>query len=104
MRAFLLILTLLLMPTAGLAQAPLRALPAGVKYAVTGQAMALPMVELNGKPRRLAPGATIIDANNRSLVQGALPSGVKVAYVLDMNGDIRRIYILTDAELSGFKP
>jgi len=104
MRAFLLILTLLLVPAAGPAQAQLRTLPAGVKYAVTGQAMVLPLVELNGKPRRLAPGAVILDTNNRTLVQGALPSGVKVAYLLDLNGDIRRIYILTDAELSGFKP
>jgi hypothetical protein len=84
---------------AGVAHAQLRTLPDSAKRATVGeQQYALPFVNLNGKQVRLAPGGVIYDENNRTLVHNALPAGANVAFTVDMNGDIARIYILTPLE------
>ena len=90
---------------AGMAQAQLRALPANAKRATVAQQQhPLPYVGLGSAVVKLAPGGVIYDQNNRSIVHGALPPGADVAYVLDMNGDVGRIYILTPLEQSQFVP
>jgi hypothetical protein len=38
------------------------------------------------------------------IVHGALPPGADVAFVVDMNGDVGRIYVLTPQEQARFVP
>ena len=87
----------------GVSNAQLRTLPVNAKRATVGQQqLALPFVDLGGKVVKLAPGGVIYDQNNRSVVHGALPPGADVAFTIDMNGDIARIYILTPFEQAQF--
>lgn len=81
----------------------LRTLPANAKRGTVGQAQQLPLVEINSKVVRLAPGGVIYDQNNRSIIHGALPPGADIAFTVDMNGDVARIYILTPSELQLLK-
>jgi hypothetical protein len=86
---------------AAVAYAQLRTLPDSVKRATVGeQQYPLPFIALGGKRVKLAPGGVIYDQNNRTIVHNALPAGADVAYTVDMNGDIARIYILTPLEKS----
>ena len=88
---------------AGISSAQLRTLPVNAKRATTGQQQyALPLVDLGGKIVKLAPGAVIYDQNNRSIVHGALPLGADVAFTVDMNGDVARIFILAPFEQAQF--
>ena len=84
---------------AGVAYAQFRTLPDSVKRATVGeQQYALPFLSLGGKRVKLAPGGVIYDQNNRTIVHNALPAGADVAFTVDMNGDIARMYILTPYE------
>ena len=94
----LLLLTAAAALSSGSALAQLRTLPQNAKFARVGAAQPLPFVQLDGKSFRLGPGGVIYDQNNRTILHGALPAGVRVAYSLDLGGDIGRIYILTAHE------
>ena len=83
--------------------AQLRTLPQNAQFASVGAPQPLPFIELNDKMVRLAPGGIITDANNRSILHGALPPGVRVAYTVELSGDISRIYILTAQEQAQYK-
>lgn len=84
---------------AGVAHAQFRTLPDSAKGATLGeQQYPLPFVNLGGKKVKLAPGGVIYDRNNRTIVHNALPAGADVAFTVDINGDIARIYILTPSE------
>jgi hypothetical protein len=78
--------------------AQLRTLPQNAKFGRVGASQQLPFVQLDGKLFKLAPGGIIYDENNRSIVHGQIPSGVRVAYSFEMSGDIGKIYILTAQE------
>ena len=92
---------LLLLAT--LAHAQIRTLPPEAKRATVGQQQyPLPFVDLSGAKVKLAPGGIIFDQNNRTIVHDALPPGANVVFTTDMNGDIRRIYILTPQEQAQF--
>ena len=80
------------------AQVQLRFLPAQGERGRLGEAQVLPMVKIGSRIMRLAPGAVIYDQNNRSIVQAHLPAGAEVLYTRNQNGDVQRIYILTDQE------
>lgn len=99
MRTFLVALALALAVAApGLAQVQ-RLLPAGGKLGQAyGQQHQYPMVQIDRKVLRLAPGGVILDQTNRFIVHGALPARSDVLYVLDNHGDISRIVILTPEE------
>ena len=56
------------------------------------------LVQIDGTPQRLAPGAQIRDASNRVLVPTALPAGAQVKYLLNEEGMVRRVWILTPEE------
>ena len=59
-----------------------------------------PVVSLNGKPARLAPGARILNQMNTSVIPGSLQGGqYLVRYELDPMGDVIRVWMLTEAEL-----
>ena len=56
------------------------------------------VVEIGGKPLRLAPGAQIRDASNRVVMPAAVPAGAPVKYVVDGAGMVRQAWILTPEE------
>ena len=81
------------------AQLP-RQFPPGAKLAeMVGQKQPFPLLELDDKVYRLAPGGRVIDENNRVILHSYLPKQANVLYVLDANGDVSRAYILRPDEL-----
>ena len=56
------------------------------------------IVSINGVELRLAPGAQIRDAANRVVVPTAVPAGAQVKYLLDEQGLVRQVWILTPHE------
>jgi hypothetical protein len=81
-----------------------RALPANAKRGITGEPRALPIVIINGTAAKLAPGGTIFDVNNRTILHQNLPANADVLFQLDMNGDIQHLYILTPEERARLGP
>jgi hypothetical protein len=60
---------------------------------------AAPEITLNGNPARLAPGARIRDANNMTIMPGALLGGrFLVHYTTELYGLVKDVWILTPAE------
>jgi hypothetical protein len=55
-------------------------------------------VSIDGVRQRLAPGAQIRDESNRVVVPAAVPAGAQVKYVLNDEGLVRQVWILTPAE------
>ena len=56
------------------------------------------LIEIDGVRQRLAPGAQIRDASNRVIVPTALPAGAQVKYVMNGQGHVRQVWILTPEE------
>jgi hypothetical protein len=75
-----------------------RALPEKAERGTLGENQPFPQVTIGGEMLRLAPGATIYDQQNRSVVQGQLPANADILFTKDQNGDVLRIYILTEQE------
>jgi hypothetical protein len=95
MRRFLLFLVLAGLATAATAQ--LRTIPKDAKLGKLRHLQAM-VVEIDGKPRNLAPGAQIRDASNRIILPTAIPAGARVKYQLDGQGMVRRAWVLTAEE------
>jgi hypothetical protein len=53
----------------------------------------------DGKVLHLAPGVLIFTASNATLVKGSMPAPVIARVQIDMNGDVRRIWLLADDEI-----
>ncbi len=53
----------------------------------------------DGQALHLSPGVLIYTPNNTTLVRGAIPVDTIVRVQLDMNGDVRRIWLLADDEV-----
>ena len=87
----------LLLLAAPLAGAQVRSIP---KDARAGEIRHLQgmVVEIDGTPKRLAPGAQIRDASNRIILPTAIPPATLVRYVLDAEGKVRQVWILTPEE------
>jgi hypothetical protein len=99
MRKYLLLLTLYGLIASGGAHAQhVRVLPAQGERGTLGENQQLPLVKIGAKVLRLAPGGVIYDQSNRSIVHAHLPAAADVLYTKDLNGDIQRIYILTEQE------
>ena len=75
-----------------------RFLPAHGERGRLGESHTLPLVKIGSRVLRLAPGGVIYDQSNRSIIHAHLPAGAEILYTRDQNGDIQRIYILTDQE------
>jgi hypothetical protein len=75
-----------------------RPLPEKGERGHLGEPQPLPMVQIGGRVLRLAPGGIIFDQHNRTIVHRHLPAGADIWYTRDMNGDVQRIYILTEQE------
>ena len=90
----------LLATLAGTSHAQLqRLLPANGKLGELVGSQPFPLVQINKKIVRLAPGGRIIDEHNRSIVHGSLPQQAVVLYVEGTNGEITSIYLLRPDEL-----
>ena len=79
------------------AAAQMRAIPDDAKRAAIRHVQET-VVELNGARALLAPGVQIRDAENRLIVPTAIPDGVLVKYLLDAQGQVRRVWILSPDE------
>ena len=78
-----------------------RLLPANGKLGeLVGQQHQYPLVQLDRKLLRLAPGGVIVDQDNRFIVHGHLPAQATVVYVLDSKGEVTRIVLLRPDELA----
>jgi len=54
----------------------------------------LPVVNIDGKDYRLAPGARIVGQNNASVTPNQVPANSKVRYRVDAAGQITQVWIL----------
>ncbi len=53
----------------------------------------------DGDTLHLAPGVLVFSATGTTMVKSALPSDVIARVQLDLNGDVRRIWLLADDEI-----
>ncbi len=60
----------------------------------TMSAGTLPMVSIDGKDMRLAPGARIVSTSNTSITPNQVPAGSRVRYKLDANGQVSQVWLL----------
>jgi hypothetical protein len=77
--------------------AQLRTIPGDAKRGEMRHLQAM-VVEINGVPQRLAPGAQIRDASNRVIVPTAVPAGAPVKYLVNGEGLVHQVWILTPEE------
>jgi hypothetical protein len=77
--------------------AQLRAIPATAKRGEIRHVQDM-LVEIDGKRMMLAPGAQIRNATNLTIVPAALPPGAYVKYLVDAQGMVSRVWILTRQE------
>ena len=54
----------------------------------------VPVVLIDGKPQRLAPGARIVGANNSSITPNQVPANSKVRYRVDASGLVTHVWLL----------
>ena len=92
-----LLLVTLLAAWCAAAAAQLRPIPANAQVGTIRHLEAM-IVELDGQPQQLSPGAQIRDPDNRIILPSALPPGSVVKFVRDPDGQIRRVWILTPEE------
>jgi hypothetical protein len=79
------------------AHAQLRSVPADAKPGTMRHLQDM-IVELDGKPVRLSPGAQIRDAANRLVLPAAVARKTEVAYLVDATGMVHRVWILSKEE------
>ena len=87
----------LLLLAAPLASAQLRSIPEDARVGQIRHLQEM-VVEIDGTPQQLAPGAQIRDASNRLILPIAIPSGTLVKYLVDASGQVHRVWILTPEE------
>src|ERR1043166_4297121 len=82
---------------AGSAHAQARNIPEAAKAGELSHLQDM-FVSINGIALRLAPGVQIRDQANRLVVPTAVPPASQVKYVLDQDGFVRQVWILTPEE------
>jgi len=82
---------------AGSAHAQARNIPGQAKGGAITHLQGM-IVSIDGVTVRLAPGVQIRDQDNRLVVPTAVPPGSQVKYLLDEQGMVRQVWILTPAE------
>ena len=90
---------LLLAGLAAGAWAQLRTLPADSKRGKIEHVHDM-IVAIDGVQKRLAPGAQIRGPSNALVVPVAIPKGALARYVLDGEGRVRQVWILSPTELA----
>ena len=89
--------TAVLLLFAGAALGQLRTIPQEAKRGQMSHLQDM-IVQIDGKPVRLSPGAQIRDPDNRLVLPVSLPANSDVRYVADQSGAIHRVWILTAQE------
>src|SRR5204863_601578 len=56
------------------------------------------VVEIDGRPVRLSPGAQIRDVSNRIVLPASMLQPALVRYLLDATGAVHRVWILSPQE------
>ena len=88
----------------GTATAQLRQIPDTAQRGVIRHIQSL-LVSIDGTTISLSPGANIRDTSNLIIVPTALPpGGVLADYLLDVNGQIHRVWLLTPQEAAIPRP
>lgn len=80
-----------------------RQLPADGKLGTLSGGQPYPILRIGDKDLRLAPGGRIIDRNNRIILHAYLPEEAEVLYVVDMHGDVSRVWLLRPDEVEQLK-
>ncbi len=94
---FALLFALAFALAAGGAQAQFRTITPEAKRGVMRHVEGM-TVEINGKRAQLAAGAQIRDGRNMVVVPAAVPADVVVKYLLDGQGQLSRVWILSPQE------
>jgi hypothetical protein len=94
---FLVLLLVAACAWSGSLQAQVRTIPEQAKGGEIRHVQDM-VVSIGGVALRLAPGAQIRDGSNRLVVPTALPPGAQVKYLLNDEGLVRQVWILTPAE------
>ena len=84
------------------AQLP-RQLPGNGKVGELISPQPFPLVQINNKILRLAPGGRIFNQQNLTIVHNDLPQQAYVYYVEDTNGEVSRLYLLRLEELESLQ-
>jgi hypothetical protein len=87
----------LLLLAASFASAQVRSIPEDARVGEIRHLQDM-VVEIDGAPQQLAPGAQIRDASNRIIVPTAIPPGTLVKYLVDATGQVQKVWILTPEE------
>lgn len=80
-----------------LAMAQLRTIPLQAKAGEMRHVQET-LIEIDGKPQRLSPGAQIRDPDNRLVLPVSLSDKATVKYTLDAAGRVHRVWLLTPRE------
>ncbi len=103
-RPLLAFLTVLLAAGMSGAAAQLRTIPAEAKRATLRHVQDM-VVELDGKPARLTPGAQIRDTSNRLILPTSITQAVVVKFLADPSGQqLHRVWILSAEEAAQSAP
>jgi len=94
---------IVLLTCAGTVAAQLRTIP---KEATLGEIRHLQemIVEIDGKPRALSPGAQIRDPDNRLVLPASLAEKQIMRYLVDGSGMVHRVWILSAREKAALPP
>jgi hypothetical protein len=82
---------------ATVASAQLRTIPLDAKRGTIQHVQEM-IVAIDGVQKRLAPGAQIRDPSNRLVLPVSLTAATPVSYLLNDEGMVRRVWILTPQE------
>jgi hypothetical protein len=102
-RALLPLLAVWLVAAASGSVAQLRPIPAEAQVG-TMRHLETMVVELDGQPRQLAPGAQIRDTDNRLVLPVSLQEREPVRYLLDGAGLVYRVWVLSAEEKAALPP
>ncbi len=79
-----------------------RTLPGDAEFAKAAE-FSYPYVKAGKQILRLAAGARIYSERNLIIMPGTVPAKASVLFKIDMNGQISRVWILTDEEAKAYE-
>ena len=79
-----------------------RVLPSDAKFAEDAE-FSYPYVTANNQTLRLAVGVRIYNERNLIVMPATVPAKANVLFKTDINGDVARVWILTDDEAKAYQ-
>jgi hypothetical protein len=79
-----------------------RSLPSDATFAGEAE-FKYPYVKANKQVLRMAVGVRIYNERNLIVMPATVPAKANVLYKIDINGDVSRVWILTDAEAQAYQ-